>query len=479
MAAPTAPTEPAIPDGGRLAPGPVDGPEVRGWQLYGLANAAFVTTCAGALAGPYLTDIARKTVCASHAGAVCVFSGADSDANARVADTFTALALGPLHIQVDALYPYLIAAATVVQVFILPFITSRGDRAARRPLLAVTTAFGVVCTVLLLVIPQQNYKLACLDYALALIGYGCASAVYNAMLNDVAAPKDRDDVSARAYAVSYLGGGALLFLDLILVSVHSAIGLGGETAVRISLASAGVWWAAFGYRALRLQRLRVPAVPGKGTKAQLIEVRDVLRKLPGTRKFLISYLFFNDAIQTTVTLASTVITHQLFHGLAGDAATFLFVLLLLIQLIAAPGASISARLARKYGAQTTLERLLMAWCVIILAAYFMVNSKPLVFVLGVAIAIVLGGSGSLTRSLFSRLIPLGQEAVFFGVYQIAERGTAWIAALLFAVVVSLTGSYRGAIASLVIIFVIGLVLLRRCDVDDAARQAETFLDSRV
>ena len=474
MAAPTVPS-----DTPRPAPGPVDGPEVRGWQLYGLANAAFVTTCVGALAGPYLTDIARKTVCATHPGASCVFSGHNADANTTAADTFTAVGIGPLHIQVNALYPYLIAAATVVQVLILPYITARGDREARRPLLAATTAFGVVFTVLLLVIPQQHYKLACLDFALALISYGCASAVYNAMLNDVAAPADRDDVSARAYAVSYLGGGTLLLLNLVLVSVHSALGLGGETAVRICIASAGVWWAVFGYRAIRRLQPRVPAHPGRGTKAQLIEVRDVLRQLPGTRRFLISYLFFNDAIQTTVTLASTVITHELFHGIASDAATFLFVLLLLIQLIAAPGAALSARLARRLGAQETLERLLVAWCVIILAAYFMVTSKPLVFVLGVAIAIVLGGSGSLTRSLFSRLIPPGQEAVFFGVYQIAERGTAWLAALLFAIVVSVTGSYRGAIASLVGIFVVGLVLLRRCDVDEAGLRAEAFSTERA
>lgn len=443
----------------RPAPGPVDGPEVRGWQLYGLANAAFVTTCVGALAGPYLTGIAKD----DHGG----------DKNA------VALALGPLHVKVSALYPVLIAVATVVQVFLLPWLTSLGDRGPRRPLLAATTAVGALFTVLLLAIPPREFILACLDYSVALVAYGLASAIYNAMLNDVAAPRDRDDVSARAYAVSYLGGGALLLGNLLLVSAHSALGMSKSQSVRVCLASAGVWWAFFGFRAIRTQRLGgpadMPAAPEPvGTRAQLAAVRGVLRQLPGTRRFLLAYLFFNDAIQTTVTLASTVITYEIFRGSSDDAATFLFVLLLLIQLIAAPGAALSARLARRFGAQRVLERLLLGWCVVIFASYFMVTSKPLTLVLGVAIALVLGGSGSLTRSLYSRLIPPGQEAVFFGIYQIAERGTAWVAALLFAVVVDTTGSYRGAIVSLVAVFVTGLVLLRRCDVEAAAVEAAGF-----
>ena len=91
--------------------------------------------------------------------------------------------------------------------------------------------------------------------------------------------------------------------------------------------------------------------------------------------------------------------------------------------------------------------------------------------MGVVIAIVLGGSQALSRSLFSRMIPKGFEASFFGLYEVSERGTSWMGPMLFSIVVATTGSYREAILSLIALFAIGTVILGLTDTKRAEREA--------
>ena len=89
------------------------------------------------------------------------------------------------------------------------------------------------------------------------------------------------------------------------------------------------------------------------------------------------------------------------------------------------------------------------------------------------IAIVLGGSQALSRSLFSRMIPEGKEASFFGLYEVSERGTSWMGPLLFSIVIARTGSYRQALLSLIFFFVVGLILLAITNTDKAIHEAKS------
>jgi UMF1 family MFS transporter len=91
--------------------------------------------------------------------------------------------------------------------------------------------------------------------------------------------------------------------------------------------------------------------------------------------------------------------------------------------------------------------------------------------MAVVIAIVLGGSQALSRSLFARMIPRGREASFFGIYEVSERGTSWLGPLLFSVVVARTGSYRQALVSLIFFFVVGLIGLLFTNTDKAIHEA--------
>ena len=153
------------------------------------------------------------------------------------------------------------------------------------------------------------------------------------------------------------------------------------------------------------------------------------------------------------------------------AGIFLLALILLIQFVAAPGALLVERISRVTGAKAAVMGTLVVWIGIVVYAYAFLATTTQALVLGAVIAVVLGGSQALSRSLFASMVPPGREASFFGFYEISERGTAWIATATFATVLALTGSYRQAILSLVVLFVLGLALLARTDTDGAVLAA--------
>lgn len=208
--------------------------------------------------------------------------------------------------------------------------------------------------------------------------------------------------------------------------------------------------------------------------AQLRDSVRALRALPGTARFLLSFLLFNDAVQAVVGLSAIFLTQELYvsKGLQeSDATTFLLTLVLLIQVVAVPGAWLSARLAGQVGTKAVLVGELVVWIGVVLFAVTGLQTTTSAFGLGVAIALVLGGTQSLARSLFSRMVSAGRQASFFGFYELAERGTAWIGSLIFAVILELTGDYRGALLSLLLLFVAGGLLLVRTDTDAAVAAA--------
>jgi MFS transporter, UMF1 family len=442
---------------------------ISGFTLYDVANSAFVTTVVTAVGGPFVTAIAEEA----------------EDANGRVA-------LLGLHPRADALYAYATSLSVLLQVLALPVLGALADRAdAKRRVLVTGTAVGTAATLALAVVPMGQPLLAVLAFATANVAYGAAILVYNAYLADVAEPADRDRVSARGFAFGYAGGGFLLALTLLLVSVADSIGIGKEAAVRLAIAGAAVWWGLVGAVAVRrldavreLPEWRDPGDAGPLTAQVRESLRELrrslvaLRELPGTARFLGAFLLFNDAIQAVVALSAVVLTQELFVAEGKepeDATGFLLSLVLLIQVVGIAGALLSARLAARVGAKQVLLGSLVVWTAVVLYAVFALDSTGAAYAMGVVIALVLGGSQSLARSLFSRMVPDGRQASFFGFYELAERGTAWIGSLVFAVVLDVTGSYRQALLSLLVLFVSGGLLLWRTDTDAAiaaARAAE-------
>jgi len=434
---------------------------VRGWLLYDVANSGFVTTVTTALGGPFLTALA--------------VAAASPDGRLDV--------LG-LHPRAVSLYAYATSLSVLLQVVALPLLGALADRPrGKHRLLAGSTLCGSLATVALALV--GGWLLTAVALVLANVAYGAAIVAYNAFLADVATEPDRDRVSARGFAWGYVGGGLLLGLALAGLGVAPGLGIGQGTVVRAALAAAGLWWGLLGLVALRrLAVLRPPAVdapPGGlrsdlGRSWQLLAqaVRE-LRRLPLTARYLASFLLFNDAVQAERSPSSVFLTQELYVARgrpAEDATGFLLALVLLIQFVAVAGALVFARLARRIGARRSVLLSLVGWVLIVTYTYAFLRTQSQAWAVGVAIALVLGGSQSLARSLFSRMVPAARQAAFFSFYGLAERGTAWIGTLTFAVVVDLTDSYRLALLSLVVLFVAGGLLLAGTDTDAAVAAAQ-------
>lgn len=308
-----------------------------------------------------------------------------------------------------------------------------------------------------------------------------AMMLYNSYLPQIAPPEERDAVSSRGWAFGYAAGSLVLVVNLVLYLAHDSFGVSESTAVRICLASAGLWWGGFTLIPLLRLRDRPPAVIAGGREAsapglrQLVATYRDMRRHPLTLAFLLAYLVYNDGIQTVISQASVYGSEEL-----GLSQSTLIGAILLVQILAVAGALTMGRLSRRYGAQRTILGSLVAWTLTLAVGYFLPSGAPVgFFVLAAAIGLVLGGSQALSRSLFSHLVPPGKEAEYFSAYEVSDRGTSWLGPLVFGITYQVTGSYRDAIISLVIFFVLGFLLLARVPVRQAIADAGNPVPERI
>jgi UMF1 family MFS transporter len=311
-----------------------------------------------------------------------------------------------------------------------------------------------------------DWQLGVVLLFVANICLGSSLVVYDAILCEIAGPDERDRVSSRGWALGYLGGGLLLAVNLAVVTLHDSLGIGTGMAVRLSMLSAAVWWAAFTiipYRGIHnRQPTAVEREPGGLVRQSFGQLGATLRDMknyPMTLTFLLAYLFYNDGIQTVIASASVYGDKEL-----GFDTSVLIATILLVQFVAFFGALLFGRLAASRGSRQVILGGLVVWMVVVSVGYFLPEGKVGPFLaLAVGIGLVLGGTQALSRSFFSQLIPRGREAEYFSLYQACERGTSWLGTLVFGVVHQVTDSYRPAIFALIAFFVVGGALLYRVD----------------
>ncbi|MCZ4515647.1 MFS transporter [Streptomyces sp. ActVer] len=430
--------------------------EQRGWYVYDWACSVYSTSVLTVFLGPYLTSVAK--------------AAADADGFVH-----------PLGIPLRAgsFFAYCVSASVILSIFVMPLAGAAADRTGRKkPLLAVAAYVGAAATAGMFFLNGDRYLLGGLLLIVANASLAVSMVLYNSYLPQIAPPEERDAVSSRGWAFGYASGSLVLVANLVLYTAHDTFGVSEATAVRICLASAGIWWGAFTLVPLkRLRDRRTTSSSGTsshGWRQLAATVRD-MRRQPLTLAFLLAYLVYNDGIQTVISQASVYGSEEL--GL--DQST-LIVAVLLVQLLAVAGALGMGRLARTYGAKRTILGSLIAWTVTLGAGYFLPAGAPVwFFVLAAGIGVVLGGSQALSRSLFSHLVPPGKEAEYFSAYEMSDRGMSWLGPLLFGLTYQLTGSYRDAIISLVAFFVLGFVLLARVPVRQAVRDAGNPVPDRI
>ncbi|QIM20843.1 MFS transporter [Phycicoccus sp. HDW14] len=370
----------------------------RPWYWYDWANSAFVTTVGTVLFGPYLTEVATEAACpglaedatcttdlyvvpaaanlpgwvsgAAMVLAVLLLVGLVLSLVAYARDTKLpyrpSALIGPLALATVVLVltapldpgsvaPYTVTLATIVSAVLLVFVGAVTDRTPRPArLLGIFAWTGSAAGILLFFLSGTNWRFGALMMIIASISLGASLVVYDAILCRIAHPDDRDKVSSRGWALGYLGGGLLLAVNLVIVSKPELIGATTGTAVRISLLSAGLWWALFtlipviGMWNLRGTPQSAVDAPRAGiiggSLTQLGHTFRDLRAYPNTLLFLLAYLFFNDGIQTVISSSSLYGAEQLKFG-----QSQLIALILLVQFVAFGGALLFGWLAGRWG----------------------------------------------------------------------------------------------------------------------------------
>lgn len=482
--------------------------EIFGWAMYDWANSAFSTTVVTVFLGPYLTSITQAA-----------------------ADASGLIYLLGIPIRYDSFFTYLISASVLLQVTFLPILGALADYShMRKQLLQLFCFLGAGATILMFFIQPGGHWFGALLFLLANLSFGAAMVFYNSFLPNIASEDQRDRVSSYGWAMGYLGGGLLLVVNLIMYLFADQLGLSSALVARLSLASAGLWWLGFSLITFARLRQRRPArklQPGQSyfsigfqQLASLMEVSPVLvtvlmllplaipvlillrlpfwialipgggpilvmiifiarkaRTLPEAMKFLVAYLFYNDGVQTVIAVSAIFASVELKFS-----STNLILVILMIQFVAYLGATGFGWLAGRIGAKRAILVSLVIWSVNVIYAWVGMKSTATVFgmeqrqlefwVLGFIIALVLGGSQALSRSLFAQMIPHEQEAEFYSFYEISERGTSWLGTFVFGLVNQMFGSLRIGVVSIIIFFLVGLAILPTVNVAKAMLQSK-------
>jgi len=448
----------------QVSPQVNDKREIFGWAMYDWANSAFSTTVGTVFLAPYVAALARSA--------------------AEAAGTETVSFLG-IPIAPDSFLPYAISFSVLMQVLFLPILGAIADYShMRKQMMRIFATIGAIATILLFFVTGSLWWLGGVLYVVANLAFGAAIVFYNAYLPDIASEDERDRVSSYGWAMGYLGGGLLLALNLAFYTLRESLGVPETIAIRINLASAGIWWLGFSFITWKRLRSRsaIRTLPTKesylkvGFK-QLGKTIKEIKNFPETLKFLLAYFLYNDGIQTVIAVSSTFAAAPLIQGGLELDLDVLTAVILMIQFVAFAGALLWGKLAKWMGAKQSVVLSLVIWSGVVIYAYGGLYGENVVmefFILGAFIALVMGGSQAISRSLFAQMIPDGQEAEYYSFYEISERGTSWIGPLVFGLANQLFGSLRPAILSLIFFFVMGLILLPFVKVDKAIADVKAY-----
>jgi len=328
-------------------------------------------------------------------------------------------------------------------------------------MLAGFALLGIVSTAGFFLVGEGNWHYAILLYVIAFIGFSGANVFYDAMLPSLVNREDYHKLSALGYALGYLGGGLLFLVNVGMTLKPAAFGLGDAAeAVRYSFLSVAVWWFVFTLPLL----LGIKEQPATSTgrisiPSETRKIWNTLKQIRGQRNlwmFLIAYWLYIDGVATIIRMAVD-------YGIAiGLPANSLIVALLLVQFIGFPATLVFGRLGNRFGAKTGLWIGLWSYVIATVCASFM-SSTTEFYVLAVALGLVQGGVQSLSRSLFSQLIPPDKSGEYFGFLNMIGKAAAVIGPLMVGIVAATTGSSRVGLLSIVLLFISGMWFLRKVD----------------
>jgi len=367
------------------------------------------------------------------------------------------------HFENTALYNYAIALAFLIVAMMSPLLSSIADyKGNKKKFLNFFLTMGSLACAILYFFDGSTLELGIIAMIIACVGFWGGQVFYNSFLPEIAAVEDRDRVSAKGFSYGYVGSVLLQLICFVFVLMHDKIGITEGKGSQISFLLVGIWWWAFGQYALRRMPKPVPAGGGdqkhilsKGYK-ELQKVWTQIKQLPSLKRYLSAFFFFNMGVQTVMLVAALYGKSEL-----EIPTENLIIAILIIQIIAIPGAYVISWLSSKIGNIKTLMILVSMWIAMCFVAYTLPKGGIYEFyALGAAVGFIMGGIQSLSRSTYAKLMPETKDTVsFFSFYDVTEKMAAVIGIFSFGLITELSGSQRNSIMALATFFVIGLLLL--------------------
>lgn len=365
-----------------------------------------------------------------------------------------------------ALISFVTAFAFLCVAFISPILSGIADFAGnKKRFMQFFCYLGALSCIGMYWFTADNIYFGIVCFFFGLIGFWGSLVFYNSYLPDIAHKEQQDSLSAKGYSMGYIGSVILLALNLYII-----LGKEGQEALdamRMAFAMTGIWWILFAQYAFWF-------LP-KGNKNADKITKDVffngfkeLKKVQSQLyhnlrlyRYLVAFFVYSMAVQTVMLVATYFGEQEINWSTDSEKTTGLIISILVIQLVAVIGATLTSRASEMFGNIRTLIVINVIWAIICVFAYFV--TEPIHFYVTAGfVGMVMGGIQALSRSTYSKFLPKTEDtASFFSFYDVAEKIGIVIGMAIYGTIDQVTGSMRNAIVFLMVFFVAGLLLLLR------------------
>lgn len=374
-----------------------------------------------------------------------------------------------------AVFAWGIGAGMLAAAMLSPIVGAVADaNRSKRRWLAGTAFCGAAAAVGMALVPPEHTVMVVAAFVLMGVCFELALVPYNGFLPEITTEETINRVSAWGFALGYVGGSIPLVIAWLIVHYGQSSGwLGEADQHRAGILLLGLWWGLFSLPSVLVLRDRGPTPErrqpiGRAARTAIGQVGRSLvsvRQFPILAMFLIAFLFYNDGMQTVITQSMTLANKEL-----SFSVDEMFLLVLMIQVIALPGSLLIGWLSDRVGQKPTLVGCLTVWVGLLLAILF-VDSKMSFWIMGIVLALVLGGTQSVSRAMMGLMTPERHAAEFFGFFNFSGKAASVLGPTQFGAVIYLTGSSRLAAVSLLVFFLLGGAILARINVAEGRRQA--------
>ena len=366
------------------------------------------------------------------------------------------------HVPNSSLYNYTMATGFLIVAIMSPILSSIADyKGNKKSFMRFLLTLGSLSCMGFYFFRSDTLLLGTILMITATVGYWSSLVFYNSYLPEIAAPQDRDRISARGFMYGYIGSVLLQIIGFVLVMLAGDDAAAQSNAVRITFVLVGIWWLSFAQITLKNMPAGKPSGEGQNKNLlrngfkELGKVLQQVKAMPVLWLFLCAFFFYNMGVQTIMLIATNFGKEEL----ALDT-TVLIATVVIIQLVAIIGAITMSRLSEKFGNFRVLMAVVMLWIVVCVYAYFFLTNKWQFFGVAAVVGLVMGGIQSLSRSTYSKLMPVTKDtASFFSFYDVTEKIAIVFGMFSFGFITQMTGSMRNSILALITFFVLGLVIL--------------------